>query len=199
MENTKANAVRIIIFCIFIGAIIVIMSLIVGGTATSTKLNQFAQCINQKKVKFYGAFWCPHCQAQKTAFGAAAELLPYVECSNADRSQNSTCSDAKIESYPTWVYPNEVSFISEKNPTICEIQPGPVGQPSECAQSGSRTFKTWIFGAVKFQSEKEPTHLGTTWTFAPGSRTVGELDTTEGLQNLASFSGCTLPSDNPAK
>ena len=193
MQDTKTNAIRIIIFCFFIGAIIVIMSIVVGGVSTSSLYKGFAQCLTEKKVQFYGAFWCPHCQAQKAAMGEGADYLPYIECSNPDRSQNKTCNDAKIESYPTWVYPNSVSFSSEKNPTICEIQPGSATQDPSCIQNGSKFFKTWIFGDVKFQSATEPTHTGSVWTFAAGSRTVGELDTPEGFQNLANFSSCTLP------
>jgi len=38
----------------------------------------FAQCLGEKGAKFYGAFWCPHCQAQKAIFGKSKEFLPYV-------------------------------------------------------------------------------------------------------------------------
>ena len=207
MENTKTNAIRIIIFCIFIGAIVVIMSMIVGGTATSSKYNTFAQCISDKKLQFYGAFWCPHCQAQKAAFGDGAHLLPYIESSNADRSQNQTAIDAKIESYPTWVYPSQISMTSKDAPIVCPIQPGPAGQPQVCAEDGSRYFKTWIFNidnaapqqTVKIQSATDPAQNGTNWIFNPGARSVGELDTPEGLKLLSDFSSCPLPSESTAK
>jgi hypothetical protein len=64
----------------------------------------FAQCLGEKGATFYGAFWCPHCQNQKKAFGRAQRFLPYVECSNKDMSQTQACIDAGIESYPTWVF-----------------------------------------------------------------------------------------------
>ena len=195
MENTKTNAVRIIIFCVFIAAIVVIMSMIVGGTDTSSKFNSFAQCITAKKLKFYGAFWCPHCQAQKAAFGEGAEYLPYIECSNADRSQNQTCIDAKVESYPTWVYPTPITYTSSDAPIVCPVQPGPAGQPADCADDGSHYFKTWIFPGLKMESTDDPVQAGNTWTFEAGSRSVGEQDTTQGMQNLSNFSGCALPTD----
>lgn len=44
-------------------------------------LDPLASGIASKGAKFYGAFWCPHCQAQKKIFDNAARLLPYVECS----------------------------------------------------------------------------------------------------------------------
>lgn len=69
------------------------------------KLDSFAQCLGQKGVMFYGAFWCPHCQNQKTMFGKSAKLIPYTECSTPDGSnQLAVCKDKKIEGYPTWEF-----------------------------------------------------------------------------------------------
>lgn len=70
-----------------------------------SKLNAFAQCLGEKGAKFYGAFWCPHCQNQKKMFGTAAKFLPYVECSTPDgKSQLELCKAEGIEGYPTWVF-----------------------------------------------------------------------------------------------
>ncbi|MBU6501014.1 MAG: hypothetical protein KGJ89_02710 [Patescibacteria group bacterium] len=71
-----------------------------------TNLGPFASCLKDKGVAFYGAFWCPHCAAQKKLFGNAVDLLPYVECSNPDESQTQICIDKGIQSYPTWVFPD---------------------------------------------------------------------------------------------
>lgn len=66
-------------------------------------LDQFAQCLGAKGVKFYGAFWCPHCLAQKALFGNSKSKLPYIECSTADqKGQTQICIDKGITSYPTW-------------------------------------------------------------------------------------------------
>lgn len=71
------------------------------------KYDTFTQCIADKGVIFYGAFWCPNCQDQKRLFGRSEKLLPYVECSTSDRrGQLQVCVDEKIEAYPTWVFPN---------------------------------------------------------------------------------------------
>jgi thiol-disulfide isomerase/thioredoxin len=71
--------------------------------STPGELDTFAQCLSEKNLKFYGAFWCPHCQAQKALFGKSKDKLPYVECSNPDqKSQTQVCADKKIVSYPTW-------------------------------------------------------------------------------------------------
>jgi thiol-disulfide isomerase/thioredoxin len=67
------------------------------------KYDVFAQCLKDKGAIFYGAFWCPHCQAQKKLFGSSAKLLPYVECSTANGSgQLQICKDKNISNYPTW-------------------------------------------------------------------------------------------------
>ena len=64
-----------------------------------------AEYLVEIDAKFYGAYWCPHCQQQKMAFGASAHRLPYVECSpNGQRGAPATaCLIAEIKNYPTWV------------------------------------------------------------------------------------------------
>jgi hypothetical protein len=81
-----------------------------GGSKTNAsqdELEALAVCLTDSGAKFYGAFWCPHCQDQKKDFGSAVEKVPYVECATPDgRGQTQVCTDAQIESYPTWVFPN---------------------------------------------------------------------------------------------
>ena len=68
------------------------------------KYDTFAQCLKASGITFYGAFWCPHCQAQKKEFGSSEKYLPYVECSTPDgQSQTQVCKDKNITSYPTWI------------------------------------------------------------------------------------------------
>jgi thiol-disulfide isomerase/thioredoxin len=76
-----------------------------GGVPTGPgKYDTFATCLKDKGAVFYGAFWCPHCQAQKKAFGSSAHLLPYVECSTPDANgQLQVCKDQNITGYPTWI------------------------------------------------------------------------------------------------
>lgn len=115
MENKKTLTVRVITFGAILVAIIILMRVVVGATQTSTKYNSFAQCLTDKGLKFYGAFWCPHCQAQKREFGGSVKLLPYIECSTPDsRGQTQVCIDNKIQSYPTWVYPDGTRTTGEQ-------------------------------------------------------------------------------------
>lgn len=70
-----------------------------------TGIDGLARCLKDKGAKFYGASWCGVCNNQKKMFDNSANLLPYVECSNPDRSPKRECADAKITAYPTWVFP----------------------------------------------------------------------------------------------
>jgi glutaredoxin len=56
-------------------------------------------------AKFYGAYWCSHCQKQKSLFGATASAkLPYVECAaDGDNSQRELCRTKNIKMFPTWI------------------------------------------------------------------------------------------------
>ena len=81
--------------------------LLAGCTASTTGVDYsaFAKCLTENNVKMYGAFWCPHCQAQKDMFGNGWENINYVECSLPDRSgQTQICEDAGIKAYPTWEF-----------------------------------------------------------------------------------------------
>lgn len=97
--------------------ILVVLAIFVAGSLyywyqdqnKPSQLDDFAKCLGTKGIKFYGAFWCPHCQAQKALFGSSKQYLPYVECSTADsKGQTQICIDKGIQSYPTWSY-QEVS------------------------------------------------------------------------------------------
>ena len=76
-----------------------------AGGAADPMLSALARHLDQHGAKFYGASWCPHCQEQKAAFGAAGDDLPYVECSpHGPRGPRATaCEMADIRNYPTWV------------------------------------------------------------------------------------------------
>ncbi len=100
--DTKQTITRIVLFVVIIGAIIAGMSLFVGRGNTSTKYDQFTQCLQDNGVKFYGAFWCPHCQDLKRDLGASVKKLEYIECSTPDgAAQTEVCKAANIQSYPT--------------------------------------------------------------------------------------------------
>ena len=78
--------------------------------------DDFAKCIKDSGVTFFGAFWCPHCQAQKARFGKSAQYLPYVECSTPDsQHQTPVCIANNIITYPTWQFPTStIATTSER-------------------------------------------------------------------------------------
>lgn len=64
----------------------------------------FGTCLANAGAKFYGAFWCPHCQDQKKLF-RDSKTIPYVECSTEDgEGQTQICIDEGITGYPTWKF-----------------------------------------------------------------------------------------------
>jgi uncharacterized membrane protein/thiol-disulfide isomerase/thioredoxin len=69
------------------------------------QLQALADHLQRSEAKFYGAFWCPACQEQKSLFGPAAEQLPYVECSPNGRQGvlARACIEENISGYPTWI------------------------------------------------------------------------------------------------
>ncbi len=99
----------------------------VSQAPASSKMNNFAQCLADKGAKFYGASWCSHCQSQKKLL-ENSKNMPYVECATADgKGQEQVCADAKIESYPTWIFADgsrqsgEVSLEILSQKTSCAL------------------------------------------------------------------------------
>lgn len=107
MSFFQENKNLIIVFALTIIFILFISLFFYWQEKQPGKYDSFASCLKEKKVVFYGAFWCPHCQDQKRLFGKSERYLPYVECSTADgRGQLKVCQDKKINSYPTWEFSN---------------------------------------------------------------------------------------------
>jgi len=116
-------------FIIFIILVIIIVGVfgIYSGSKPG-KLDGFAQCLSDSGTKFYGTFWCSHCQAQKKEFGSSAKYLPYIECSTSDgQGHLDVCKEAGIEGYPTWVFTDgsrisgEVSLDTLSTKTQCVL------------------------------------------------------------------------------
>ncbi len=106
-------------------AIMAVIILVVGGFAVVSWMEKnqvadvsapLAQCLTEKGVKMYGAYWCPHCASQKKVFGKAFKDVTYVECAVPGNTQMQTqaCQDAQIASYPTWVFPDGSRLSGEQ-------------------------------------------------------------------------------------
>ena len=155
------------------------------------KYDEFAQKLTDGGAKFYGAFWCPHCQAQKKEFGSSKKYLPYVECSNTDNSPKQVCLDNKVEGYPTWSFDNGIRITSEKDPIICPVVKEGEKGVGACENSSSNFYPVYLFDGFKFsiKSGINPVKAGNIWQFAGGAQAVGEIP----LQFLADQIGYTLP------
>jgi thiol-disulfide isomerase/thioredoxin len=100
-----------------------------------SKYDDFAKCINDKEtVTFFGAFWCPHCQAQKARFGKSAKYLPYVECSTPDgQGQLQVCIDKGITTYPTWEFASGTTATATSTERIVgEMELADLAAKTEC-------------------------------------------------------------------
>lgn len=90
--------------------VVLTVGFLLWGYAASTPVSgeqQYAQGLarhlTETGVKFYGAYWCPHCADQKQLFGAAASLLPYIECDpRSPEGMPQVCAAAQVDKYPTW-------------------------------------------------------------------------------------------------
>lgn len=102
-----------------------------GGNTPNQELSKyddFAKCLKEKGVVFYGAFWCSHCQNQKKAFGTSFQFVNSVECSTPDgKGQVQACVDKDIQGYPTWIFADgsrqsgEVPFATLASKTGCAL------------------------------------------------------------------------------
>ncbi len=83
-------------------------------------LRGLAEHLSVTNAKFFGAYWCPHCQQQKLVFGSSAKRLPYIECSpNGQRGAPATqCLAESIRNYPTWII-NERRM--ERNLSVAQL------------------------------------------------------------------------------
>lgn len=78
-------------------------------------LIDFAKCLKEKGVKFYGSSLCDWCTKQKEIFGEASEFLPYVECFD-QQTQDLTkeCQNANIVGVPTWEFAEKGQVLGFK-------------------------------------------------------------------------------------
>lgn len=84
---------------------------VVGGyalaerqVAASAYAEGLAKHLASSGAKFYGAWWCPHCEEQKRLFGQAARYLPYVECdTRSPEAKPEECTRVGVRAFPTWV------------------------------------------------------------------------------------------------
>ncbi|MBI5413274.1 hypothetical protein HZA42_02930 [Candidatus Peregrinibacteria bacterium] len=105
------------------------LMLILGGCADAgAKYVGFAQCLTERGVKMYGAFWCSHCANQKKLFGSSFSEINYIECDPRGPKPNpGLCLEKKIESFPTWEFQDgsqlkgELTFKQLAEKSTCKL------------------------------------------------------------------------------
>ena len=103
--------VKILLTFFIVILIFTFLFLILGNwvkRGETLNLDGFAKCLSNKGVVMYGAYWCPHCQNEKDAFGESFKFVNYVECTEKPNE----CLAQGIEGYPTWIFPDSPAMTS---------------------------------------------------------------------------------------
>ena len=118
-----------VLFIFLIGTLVFVAGCGGGSKYTKQSLDGLANCLADKGVKEYGAFWCPNCAKQEKMFGDSYAIIKsrgvYVECDPrcdvpADKlpmacrgvvGQTKLCLDKKVEKYPDWEFPDNSRLI----------------------------------------------------------------------------------------
>jgi hypothetical protein len=116
-DKMKKN--NFVFYFIGIVAVAAVAFLLWNNNNKPAQYDQLAQCLADSGAKMYGAWWCPHCNNQKEAFGKSWKIFSdaggYVECSTADRQQTEICQQTGITGYPTWRFPDGSELSGEVN------------------------------------------------------------------------------------
>jgi hypothetical protein len=177
MKSQKKN---FLIISIVVILAVVGLGVLINKNAKPGKYDDFARILSERGAVFYGTFWCPHCQSQKSAFGSSRKYLPYVECSKPDgQSQTLACSDKKIESYPTWNFAEGIKLDSTADPIVCE-KAGVIVENENSMCNGnlkSENGRVWVFPGYSFsiQSSIDPVFDNGVWIFPDVAVTRGSL------------------------
>ena len=123
VKHTKLMFIVLIVGVIFVAGC---------GTKSDPKLDALANCLADKSVKEYGAFWCPNCAKQQKMFGSSYDIIKernvYVECdARGDNPQPELCLEKNVQKYPDWEFSNGERLVGVQNLEIlaqkagCEI------------------------------------------------------------------------------
>ncbi len=103
MEIKLQQTIFIAVFAIVIIAALILFDPVINPE----KYDNFAKCLTEKNISFYGSVNCPHCYEQKEMFGDSFQYVTYVECSDpSGYGQTKECQDAGIQYYPSWGFPD---------------------------------------------------------------------------------------------
>lgn len=132
--------ILIVIVCI---AVLSAGYFIYSNSKKPGKYDQFAQCLEEKGAVFYGAFWCPHCQAQKALFGKSAKKLPYVECA-LYKSEENQLKDKVLKEYNTGTYTGIYKAELDQAKSLGKLQAWYPRSTEICTEKKIEGYPTWI-------------------------------------------------------
>ena len=83
---------------------------------TKDSLDSLANCLADKNVKEYGAFWCPNCAKQQKMFGSSYDIIKsrnvYVECdARGENPQPDLCLEKEVLKYPDWEFSDGTRLV----------------------------------------------------------------------------------------
>ena len=112
MQNyiSKSKIILVIILIILIFAVSIFIFRPSGNGKNAEALDSFALCLTDKGWTMYGAYWCPHCQNEKAAFGDSFKYVNYIECTE----KPDICTKAGIKGFPTWITDDGRRFEGEQ-------------------------------------------------------------------------------------
>lgn len=127
-------------------AVIFILGCTSGTQYSKESVDRLANCLADKGIKEYGAFWCPTCAKQVKIFGDSDSIIKdrgvYVECDprcdvpeselpKACRGiigQTDLCLQKGIEKYPHWEFADGSILLGAQDLEVlaqksgCELQ-----------------------------------------------------------------------------
>ncbi|KAL1500622.1 hypothetical protein AB1Y20_013274 [Prymnesium parvum] len=132
----------------------------VAEASTAAQL-ALARHLRASGARFYGAYWCRFCGAQREMFGAAgAEALPYVECAaDGYRSAAAACGAAAVAAYPTWEIGGKVYSGLQSFETLARLSNFTAAPSIGAAADGL---------GIDFSAQPPPLRAGDDCTLAAG-------------------------------
>ncbi len=124
-------------------SIIIIAGCSSNSDYSKSALDNLANCLSEKNVKEYGAFWCPNCARQEKMFGDSNSILKqkgvYIECDprckkdNQDslpsacrgiEGQSELCISKSIDKYPTWTFSDDTRLVGVQELSVLAQKAG---------------------------------------------------------------------------
>lgn len=111
--NKKIAVIVVLILAVALALVLLVSYTPKGSVSKAGVLDAFAKCITDKGGAMYGAYWCPHCQNEKAAFGDSFKYINYVECT----VKTDECTAKGVQSFPTWIFSDGRKFVGEQGLT----------------------------------------------------------------------------------